>query len=113
VLNNNTLQNIQLINLANGNNNNKLECETDTDKPVNLSVPESGRRRFSKSEGQENKFRNRKMLLLRRPNGDCRAVCETNNPQVRNDNSALGGGKEQHIRAGQSRGVGNGTPHTA
>jgi hypothetical protein len=38
VLNNNTLQNIQLINLANGNNN-KLEYETDTDKPVNLSVP--------------------------------------------------------------------------
>jgi hypothetical protein len=39
VLNNNTLQNIQLINLANGNNN-KLEYETDTDKPVNLSVPD-------------------------------------------------------------------------
>jgi hypothetical protein len=73
VLNNNTLQNIQLINLANGNNNNnnKLEYKTDTDKLVNLSVPESGRRRFSKSEGQENKFRNRKMLLLRRPNGEC------------------------------------------
>jgi hypothetical protein len=38
VLNNNTLQNIQLINLANGNN--KLEYEIDTDKPVNLSVPD-------------------------------------------------------------------------
>jgi hypothetical protein len=73
VLNNNTLQNIQLINLRNGNNNNnKLEYETDTDtdKPVNLSVPEFGRRRFSKSEGQENKFRSQKMLL-RRPNGEC------------------------------------------
>jgi hypothetical protein len=32
---------IQLINLANGNNNNnKLEYESDTDKPVNLSVPD-------------------------------------------------------------------------
>jgi hypothetical protein len=73
VLNNNTLQNIQLVNLANGNNN-KLAYETDTDKPVNLSVPdppemESRRCRFSKSEGQENKFRNRKMLL-RRPSGE-------------------------------------------
>jgi hypothetical protein len=39
VLNNNTLQNIQLINLANSNNN-KREYESDTDKPVNLSVPD-------------------------------------------------------------------------
>jgi hypothetical protein len=33
-----------------------------------------------------------------------------NNPQVRIDNSARCGGKEQHIRAGQSRGVGTGAP---
>jgi hypothetical protein len=71
VFNNNTLQSIQYIYLANGNNNNnKLEYETDTDKPVNLSVPEIRRRWFSKYQGQENKFRNRKMLLLRRPNGE-------------------------------------------
>jgi hypothetical protein len=63
---------MQLINLANGNNNNKLEYETDTDKPVNLSVPESGRRRFSKTEGQENKFRRGKMLLLRMPDLEVR-----------------------------------------
>jgi hypothetical protein len=72
VLNNNTLYNIQLIILANGNNN-KLEYETDTDKPVNLSVPDPPERnlgRFYKSEDQENKFWNRKMLLLRRTNGE-------------------------------------------
>jgi hypothetical protein len=41
---------------------------------------------------------------------ECCAVCETNNPHASKDNSARGGGKEQHNRVGQSRGVGTGAP---
>jgi hypothetical protein len=52
-----------------------------------------------------------KKCSRRDPGRDCRAVCETNNPQVRKDNSARGGGKEQHNRVGQSRGVGTGASH--
>jgi hypothetical protein len=46
VLSNNTLQNIQLINLAHGNNN-KLGYKSDTDKPVKLSVPDPPERNLS------------------------------------------------------------------
>jgi hypothetical protein len=53
----------------------------------------------------------RKKCFWRDPGRECRAVCETNHPQVRKDNSVRGGGKEQHNRVGQSRGVGTGAPH--
>jgi hypothetical protein len=42
----------------------------------------------------------RKKCSRRDPGRECRAVCETNNPQVWKDNSARGGGKEQYNRVG-------------
>jgi hypothetical protein len=55
----------------------------------------------------------RKKCSRRDPGRECRAVCGTNNPQVWKDNSARGGGKEQHNRVGQSRGVGTEAPQWA
>jgi hypothetical protein len=64
-----------------------------------------------KKQNRISRHKARKKCSRRDPCRECCAVCETNNPEVWKDNSARGGGKEQHNRVGQSRGVGTGAPH--